>query len=158
LSGAGRILALSLLAAAASGCGGTPPPAVETTPADKPYKHTEAFMWEQVKATLARRWHIATEDKELRQIVTDWDTQLSPMDRFGRRTRITINLEGSDGEGWSVRASEEAQQNTEQVNPLSPEEADWETVASEGALASQFLVDLDRRIHPPQPWKDREVR
>ena len=74
------------------------------------------------------------------------------------RRRITVYVEGDEVNGIAVRAKEEAEQNTEEKNPSAEEDASWEPMQSDGALARRFLTDLYARLHPPQPQKEQEVR
>ncbi len=123
------------------------------------YKHSFEFMWNQVGAEIMERWTIDLEgtDKKNGVILTAWDVNLHPQSMRGRRRRLTITIEGDVGKGYEVTAMAEEEVNTEQVNPLSEVEADWDpTVATEG-IADRFLIALYRRLNPRRSWElDKE--
>lgn len=139
-----------------SGCGSTPKPAEEEGGWHK--KHTGEFLWEQARAAIQRRWRVESEDAAAREIVTAWDEQLAPMNTFGRRHRLTVTMEGDATKGHRLKVKQDTEQNTNQENPLSREEADWEPASSDGALAMQFLLDVERRLNPPNPLREHELR
>lgn len=119
------------------------------------YKHSFEFMWNQVGAELKERWTIDIEgtDRENGVILTSWDVRLHPQSMRGRRRRLTVTIAGDVSEGFEVSALAEEEMNTEQVNPLSEEEADWDpTVAAEG-IADRFLIGLYRRLNPRRTWE-----
>lgn len=149
------LLVLSALLSA-SGCQSTPDN--EPKKARYPWIHTHAFMWDQAKETLLAKWRIASEDRALDELLTEWDTQLSPMNTFGRRNRLRVKIVEVEGKSFEVSATQESEMNTNQTNPLSLEEASWKEASNDGGFAVQFLVDLERRLTPPRRWEENEAR
>jgi len=120
------------------------------------YRHSADEMWRQLVAEAREAWTIESADREKLEIVTKWDVELHAMNTFGRRNRITITLEGSDAEGYSVVALQNTEKNTDQENPLAASEADWEQMPSDGALAGSFLMKFHRRMNPPKSWQETD--
>jgi len=149
-----KILIMLGLCSLIVGCSGTAAQNEETT--NFTYRHTGDEMWKQVRSQVLKAWRITAEDRSAGEIVTTWDVRLHAMDRFGRRHRLKITLEGTDEKGYTVVAAQETEMNTNQDNPLAASEADWEEMNADGALAQRFLFKLHRRINPPKTW--REVR
>lgn len=149
------LLALVLIPLLAMSCSsGEAKPTEERTPFR--YRHSADEMWRQVGAEVREGWTIASADREKLEIVTDWDVRLHAMNTFGRRHRLIITLEGSDTEGYEVVAAQETEKNTNQENPLSAKEAEWDPMKSDGALAGTFLIKLERRMNPPKEWKETD--
>jgi hypothetical protein len=139
------------------GCASTPEPAEEVSHHE--YKHTFDFLWDEVKAELDNeRYRVETEDKAAHTVTTTWLERLHPMSHFGERTRLTIKIEGDEVEGFTVKASEEAEENTEEITPGVSEEADWSPKTSDGARARVFLTALHQRLNPSQRWRESQVR
>ena len=149
---------LVVFAAAFAGClGSAQPSEVRSIPMN--FQHTFPFMWEQAQEELQEQWDLDVADVSQRTLTSTWgQIQLSPMGHKGQRHRIRVFIEGSDGEGYEVRAEQETEKNTNVLNPLSYEEADWTGTSSDGALADQFLIDLARRLHPRMEWKREMIR
>jgi hypothetical protein len=125
---------------------------------DFTYKHTRAFLTAEINAQLEREWKDPAPDAETGAIVTAWREQLAVMSRFGRRDRLRVSIEGTDGAGWKVRCDQESQRNMEQEDPLNSEKADWESLQTDAALAKKFLFDLHRRLNPKQEWREADIR
>ena len=119
------------------------------------YQHSFEFMWNQTGAELKERWSIDLEgtDKKKGVIRTEWDVNLHPQSMRGRRRRLTITIDGELGKGYEVIASAEEEVNTEMVNPLSAEEADWDPAAAGEGIADRFLIGLYRRLNPRRSWE-----
>jgi len=122
------------------------------------YHHTFDFMWEQVTAELGRFWDLDEKNRAEHKIRTAWQEHLMPMNRQGHRIRILVRIEGSDGEGYRVKVSQETEENTNDRNPLSSTDADWESTESDGAEGDRFLVSLARRLRPDMSWKRELIR
>ena len=120
--------------------------------------HTFEFVWEEVQKTLNLDWDIESKDLETRTIVTLWHEQLSPFSHQGKRRRLTVKVLGDQDEGWRVQATEEAEVNTNQENPLNSSEADWDGTGTEGSAAASFLIHLERRINPRSTWRESTIR
>ena len=138
------------------GCESTPD--FEPKTARYPWVHTAEFMWDQTKEALRAKWRIASEDRTTNEVLTEWDTQLSPMNTFGRRNRLRVKVVEDEGKGFDITATQESERNTNQTNPLSREEASWEETPNDGGYAVQFLVDLERRLRPARRWEENEAR
>ncbi|MCA9319637.1 MAG: hypothetical protein KDB53_02825, partial [Planctomycetes bacterium] len=108
------------------------------------YDHSFDLMWEQIQLALRKQYTIETLDEATRTITTDWNVHLAPFAESGYRTRLVVNLDGDIG-AWKVKVREDTEINTEQVNPLSAEDAEWEKSESEGGTAGRFLVSLHRQ-------------
>ena len=139
-----------------TGCASKPEPVEEKSATG--YRHTFDFMWKNTTEELDRRWDIESSDRETRTIVAKWRERFHPMSHFGERKRLTITITGDDVEGYRVTAKEEAESNTEQVQPMTPEEADWDPKATDGGLARLFLTELGRRLDPDERWRDLDKR
>ena len=148
---------LLFLGAVLGACSSSPRPS-ERRSLPVVFKHTRDFMWEQIQEELKEHWYIAEADEAKGVVTTEWDVKLAPMGRQGRRFRIRVFLEGKDGEGYTVLAEEEAEENTNDKNPLSSAEAEWKPTATEGAKADQFLIGLARRLRPRMKWKEEMIR
>lgn len=124
------------------------------------YKHSFEFMWNQTGAELKERWSIDLEGTEKKNgvIRTDWDVNLHPQSMRGRRRRLTITIEGDIRKGYEVTALAEEEVNTEMVNPLSKEEADWDPTAASEGIADRFLISLYRRLNPRRSWELDKAR
>ena len=149
-------LGATLALLALTGCGSTPPP--EPQKVRFPYVHSYEFMWEQARECLLAKWRIESENKALGTIVTEWDTQLGPMSSLGRRNRLRVELKEEPGKGFDVVATQDAEENTNVSDPLSPTEAEWSPIESTNGLAVQFVVDLDHRLNPSRPDREAGVR
>lgn len=147
------LLAASLVAA----CGLTDPEPVERD-LGVTYNHTFDFLWEEVQAVLGRAYELEELDREEGVIRTAWVEQLAPMNRWGRRHRLEVRLEGARGEGYRVVAVQETEVNEHDRNPLSSEDADWEPTGSKGAYADRFLIALARHLEPGRSWKEEMAR
>ena len=151
-----NLFVAAVLVAALAACASSPKPAEETS--RERFKHTFDFMWGQTEAELAEEWKIESADKATRTLVTSWNEQMHPMSHFGVRRRITVTLEGDEVEGFLVKAKEEAEKNTEEVTPMSKEDADWDPTDTDGARAKKILMNLYIRLHPKETWKENEIR
>lgn len=151
-----NIILVGCMGAFLLSCGSAPKPRTEES--ILPYIHSEEFVRSEAKAVLAKKWSGTTENPETKQIETEWDVNLAPMGHTGRRHRLLVGIEGDPSRGYRVKATQESEVNTNAKNPLSLQEADWDEIESDGALALQFLFDLDRRLNPPKPWKSEDVR
>ncbi len=122
------------------------------------YQHSAEFMWEQIEVALGKYFSIDDANFGTRVMTTDWNEHLSVMSHHGYRERLIVTLDGDEVEGFSVNVKEEKQINTEQVNPQSSSEADWEDAEADGGALSRFRVALHRRLHPKEGWKEDSVR
>lgn len=150
-----HLLAFSLLLAV-SACSSSPKP--EEVDFGLRYHHTRSYVWTELLLEVERKWRIASKDEEKGEIVTDWDVNLHGMDTFGRRHRLTFQMDGRPGEGYGITASQETEQNTNALNPISRAEAEWKPVSSDGALAAQFLMGFHRHMTPEETWRREEER
>lgn len=149
-----KIVFMLALFSLVGGCNSTGDAREETT--SFKYRHTGGEMWKQLRSEVLEAWRIDSEDRLVGEITTTWDVRLHVMNRFGRRHRLKITLDGTDEEGYTVLASQETEMNTNQDNPLVESQAEWEQLDADGALAQRFLFKFHRRINPPKSW--REVR
>ena len=122
------------------------------------HKHSFDFMWEECIAALEAQYPIAEADRDTNTITTDWNENLAVMAQQGYRTRLVIVLEGDVENGYIVKGKEERELNTEQVNPTSSEEAEWEPASADGGSLARFRVALHRRLHPKEAWREAELR
>ncbi|MEZ6196533.1 MAG: hypothetical protein R3F20_12535 [Planctomycetota bacterium] len=118
------------------------------------YDHSFDFLWEEAQASITQYFPIAVRDVDNRRLVSDWDTSLGYFSGQGRRTRITVEFEEIGPSRFRMKVSEETQENTEQINPTVASEASWEATESDGAAASRFRINFERRINPPERWRD----
>ena len=134
-----------------AGCASTPE-AQEQSLGHK-YKFSFDFMWDQVRSELREQYPVADADHDLRKITTEWDENLHPFSTFGTRKRLVVEIKGDIVDGFEVVATEEAQLNSEQKNPLSSTDAKWEPDDANGRSAAVFLYGLHRRLNPSQDWR-----
>jgi hypothetical protein len=118
------------------------------------YNHSFEFLWEEALKSVDYGFGVAERNLDSKTIVSDWDTQLAYFSGQGTRTRITIEFEEVEETRWRLTVSEEKQVNTEQINPTASTEAEWEPADSDGAAASKFRLNFERRINPPEHWRD----
>ena len=122
------------------------------------YDFTKDYIWSELTDMVKRKWRVESEDKAAGTIVTRWDSNLHQMNTFGRRHRLTLMLEGQDGEGYSLAAKQETEINTNALDPMSLEEAEWEPTQSDGAFAHQLLMNFHNRITPRESWRTDKER
>jgi hypothetical protein len=147
---------LSLAALLLQGCNSVPDP--EPIDLGFRYPHTRGYVFSELLASAKRKWRIESSDEATGKIVTSWDVNLHGMNTFGRRHRLTLQVDGSPGEGYTVSAFQETEQNTNSLNPTSRAEADWDAIVSDGALAHQFLIGFHRHMTPEETWKEEGER
>ena len=145
------LIVLSPLALVA-GCGHSPKPKEETT--EFKYRHTRVEMWRQLCAEVRESWRIDSVDEKAGEIQTGWDVRLHAMNTFGRRSRLTVTLAGSDEEGYTVAATQETERNMNENNPLSVADAEWNPTEADGVQATGFLIKFHVRMSPPKTWKE----
>lgn len=146
------LLGLTLLSACQT-------PEAEAVESPRRYRHTFTFVFEQAQAELLEDWSgLSRVDASEREIETEWRENLSSMSDMGRRDRLLVTFEGGEGEGWVVKAKQFSEKNTEQEEPLNPEEADWKATGNESGLAIRFLRSFDTRLNPVEPGARERVR
>jgi hypothetical protein len=121
------------------------------------YKYEFDFVWDQAQAELKDAWRIASADRATRTLTTEWDVRLSPFRTFGTRHRLVVAFDGDREAGWKVTAKQESEENDEQEKTLDQKEADWSASANDGALATRFVFNFDRRMRPNEAWR-RETK
>lgn len=138
------------------GCSSAPKP--EPVDLGFRYPHTRGYVFGELLTLAKKKWRIESSDETQGTVVTVWDVNLHGLNTFGRRHRLTLTVEGAPGEGYTVKASQETEQNTNSLNPTSHAEAEWEPIQSDGALGHQFLVNFHRHMTPEESWKARDER
>lgn len=122
------------------------------------YENSLDFLWDEALEVIRPRFRVASADPAKREIVTEWDTQLSMFSHQGWRTRLIVTFEESKNPvGWRVMVKEEKEQNTEHTSPDLVTEADWDPVEAEGLEALKFKMAYQRRVNPRQSWRDDVV-
>jgi len=147
---------LILIAALLAGCSSSPKP--EPVDLGFRYPDTRGYVFGELLTLAKKKWRIESSDEALGTVVTAWDVNLHGLNTFGRRHRLTLSIEGAPGEGYTVKASQETEQNTNSLNPTSNAEAEWEPIQSDGALGHQFLVNFHRHMTPEESWKVGDER
>ena len=156
-----KILSASLITVALllslSACGSSEVEAFEED-WELSYQHSPEFMWAQAKAAMLKQFEIAEENLETHTLTSEWDEKLSIMSHHGFRYRLIVVLEGDIETGFKVKAKEEKEKNTEQVNPTASSEAEWEAVEADGGAVAKFRVALHRRLNPKERWIEASER
>jgi hypothetical protein len=122
------------------------------------YRNSFDFVWQSAQDELSIAWRIEKADLKTKTITTQWNTNMSPFSRQGRRDRLVVTVSGDNQSGWRATAEQESQTNAYQKDPLNEAKAEWKELANDGGLAAKFLQNLDTRLQPDETWRDRVAR
>ena len=118
-------------------------------------------LWERSKAVLEREAFFIDLDQTRRsqlQVVTQWQTSLSPYRFEGKRRRAVVKFEQTEDEHWQVRVAVQQQKNGEIDEPMKSMAARWELDGSADARAEVILYKINAFFNPLGGEEEDEPR
>ncbi|MHC5021436.1 MAG: hypothetical protein ACYTGX_15295 [Planctomycetota bacterium] len=124
-------------------------------------------VWAAVKDAFAADWHVAHVDDSNYELESEWDTQLAPMYRKGRRRKASVWLiEDERGPSLSVQILREV--NRDRERPMDAGSAVWEADGRDTPMEQRLLRAVELRLgkvhdapgaggRRPSPYREDET-